>query len=357
MQKLDRQGEALQLLEEHVERLGYARLHHVLALDYRLVGLDAANHVVGLDGEHFLQCVGGAVGFECPHLHLAEALTAELGLTAQRLLCYQRVGADGAGVDLIFHQVYQLHHVDVAHGNWLVELLAGAAVDEGGLAHDRRRHALLAVEPRGLLAHLVRRHAGGVHAPFGLEPNVQAGGAGRAQLAALEHVLVIVAEAGQPVRHFADVDDARTVTAVWTRADRARLLYHPRLGERVLDRDVLCAVENGRYSAEAQILGRPAEVGLEHLAEVHAGGHANGIEDDVDGGAVGQEGHVLFRQNAGYHALVAVSARHLVALGHLAGLGDPDAHQLVDAGGQLGAFIPVEHLNADDLAALAVGHP
>ena len=43
-------------------------------------------HVVGLDGEHFLQGVGGAVGFERPDLHFAEALAAELRLAAQRLL-------------------------------------------------------------------------------------------------------------------------------------------------------------------------------------------------------------------------------------------------------------------------------
>ena len=45
--------------------------------------------------------------------------------------------------------------------------------------------------------------------------------------------------------------------------------------------------------------------------------------------------HVLDRQDAGDHALVAVAAGHLVALGDLALLGDRDAHQRVDAGRQL----------------------
>ncbi len=51
-----------------------------------LVDLGAAGHVVRLHRQHFLQGVGGAVGFESPDLHFPEALTAELGLTAQRLL-------------------------------------------------------------------------------------------------------------------------------------------------------------------------------------------------------------------------------------------------------------------------------
>ena len=40
----------------------------------------------------------------------------------------------------------------------------------------------------------------------------------------------------------------------------------------------------------------------------------------------------------------------------LALLGDVDPHQLVDAGRQLVAVVTVEHLDVDDLAALAVGH-
>jgi hypothetical protein len=72
---------------------GIDGLGDVLALDDRLVGLDAADGVVGLDGEHLLQRVGGAVGLERPDLHLAEALAAELRLAAQRLLRDERVRA------------------------------------------------------------------------------------------------------------------------------------------------------------------------------------------------------------------------------------------------------------------------
>ena len=59
-------------------------------------------------------------------------------------------------------------------------------------------------------------------------------------------------------------------------------------------------------------------MGLEDLADVHAAGHAERVEDDVDGRAVGQEGHVLLGQDLGDHALVAVATGHLVAFGDLA---------------------------------------
>src|SRR5205814_9772601 len=58
-------------------------LGDVLALDDRLVGLNPADRVVGLDREHLLERVRGAIGLERPDLHLAEALATELRLAAQ----------------------------------------------------------------------------------------------------------------------------------------------------------------------------------------------------------------------------------------------------------------------------------
>src|SRR4051794_17349221 len=78
VQDLDRQTEALELLDEHLEALGHAGLEDVLALDDRLIGLDPADHVVRLDGQDLLERVRRAVGLERPHLHLAEPLAAEL---------------------------------------------------------------------------------------------------------------------------------------------------------------------------------------------------------------------------------------------------------------------------------------
>src|SRR5713101_2534244 len=41
-----REAEALQLLDQHLERFGYTRLEHILALDDGLVRLHAAHNIV-----------------------------------------------------------------------------------------------------------------------------------------------------------------------------------------------------------------------------------------------------------------------------------------------------------------------
>ena len=78
--------------------------------------------------------VSSAVSLQSPNLHLTETLTAELSLTAQRLLCNQGVRTGGTGVDLIVNQVVQLEVVHVTNGYTAVELLAGAAVGKLRLA-------------------------------------------------------------------------------------------------------------------------------------------------------------------------------------------------------------------------------
>ena len=75
-----------------MKTFGDAGLERVVAADDRLVDLGASRHVVGLDGQHLLQRVGRAVSLERPHLHFAEALAAELGLAAERLLGDEAVG-------------------------------------------------------------------------------------------------------------------------------------------------------------------------------------------------------------------------------------------------------------------------
>src|SRR5207237_838721 len=83
-------------------------------------------HVVRLDGQDFLERVRGAVGFERPHFHFSEPLAAKLRLPGEWLLRHQRIRADGAGVDLVVHEVRQLHHVDRADGHVGLEQLASA---------------------------------------------------------------------------------------------------------------------------------------------------------------------------------------------------------------------------------------
>jgi len=90
-------------------------------------------------------------------------------------------------------------------------------------------------------------------------------------------------------------------------------------------------VENRRGVIASELSRSPAEIGLEDLAEIHTRRHAEGIEDDVDRGAVGHVGHILDRDDLGDDALVAVTAGHLVAHHQLALLGDVDLGELNDA--------------------------
>src|SRR6185437_4460494 len=92
---------------------------------------------------------------------------------------------------------------------------------------------------------------------------------------------------------------------------------------------------------EAQHAGHPPEVRLQNLADVHAARHTQRVEHDIHGPPVGQERHVLLRNDARHDALVAVTAGHLVANRHLALLRQIDLHELYDARRQ---FIRLENL-------------
>ena len=54
-------------------------------------------------------------------------------------------------------------------------------------------------------------------------------------------------------------------------------------------------------------------MGFEDLADIHAAGHAQGIEHDVDRVPSSRYGMSSIGTDAADHALVAVAARHLVA--------------------------------------------
>src|SRR5487761_1983406 len=154
VEHLDINAEALQLLDQHLERLWHTWLDDWLTLDDGLIRLDTASHVVRLDGQDLLQDVGGAVGFERPHLHLAEPLAAELRLATQRLLRDEAVGASRAGMHLVFDQVGQLEHVDVANRHRGVEWLTRAPIIEPNLAFDGQvslRQPLFDVGLRGAI--------------------------------------------------------------------------------------------------------------------------------------------------------------------------------------------------------------
>src|SRR5262245_58998723 len=84
--QLNVKTERLQLANQHVERFRQAGLEIRFAFDDGLVDLRASGHVVRFRRQQLLQDVRRAVGFQRPHFHFAEALSAELRRAAERLL-------------------------------------------------------------------------------------------------------------------------------------------------------------------------------------------------------------------------------------------------------------------------------
>ena len=119
----------------------------------------------------------------------------------------------------------------------------------------------------------------------------------------------------------------------------ALLLAGVGLRDERLDLLLARAVEDRGGDVQPQHLRRPAQVRLQDLADVHARGHAERVEHDLDRRAVREVRHVLLGQDPGDDALVAVAAGHLVAHGQLALHGDEDLDQLDDARGQLVAAL------------------
>src|SRR5690606_9865279 len=99
-----------------------------------------------------------------------------------------------------------------------------------------------------------------------------------------------------------------------------------------------------------------AKVRLEQLADVHTRWHTERVQHHVDRGTVFHEWHVLYRQNAGDHALVTVAASQLVANADFAQLSNEnlDLHQYASL--QLMTILAAENLHANDFAATSVVH-
>src|SRR5688572_22745892 len=80
-----------------------------------------------------------AVGLECPDFHLSETLSAELCLTTERLLSYQRVRPDRACMYLVIHKMGQLEHIYVTDCHLLLELVTRQTVIKTCLARQADR--------------------------------------------------------------------------------------------------------------------------------------------------------------------------------------------------------------------------
>ena len=96
-------------------------------------------------------------------------------------------------------------------------------------------------------------------------------------------------------------------------------------------------------------------MGLQDLTHVHAARHAERVEDNVDRGAVLGIGHVLHRNDLRDHALVAVSAGHLVARLQLAFHRNEDLHHLHHARRQFIAALQLVDLVLEPLGQLVDG--
>ena len=111
------------------------------------------------------------------------------------------------------------------------------------------------------------------------------------------------------------------------------------LGEVLLDPLLSKALKDRHRELDPQFLPRPAEMGLQDLAYIHARRHAKGIQHDFDRRPVRKERHVFFGQHACDHALVAVTIPHLVAYRELSLHGDKDLDGLDHARRQLFALL------------------
>ena len=116
-------------------------------------------------------------------------------------------------------------------------------------------------------------------------------------------------------------------------------------------------IEGNDAHAAIQVGCRPTHQQLEHLTHIHPARHTQGVEHDVDRGAVGQIGHVLPGKDAADDAFVAVAAGHLVADLDLAALGHINPHHHVGAGGQLITLFTGVDAHIHHAATLGAGHP
>ncbi len=116
------------------------------------------------------------------------------------------------------------------------------------------------------------------------------------------------------------------------------VLVHPGHAQAFLDVRLSGAVEHRGGDVPAELSAGRAQVHFQHLADVHARRHAQGVQNDLQRHAAREEGHILFRQYAGDDALVAVAAGHLVPHADLALLGDVNPHHALDPGERSARF-------------------
>src|SRR5690606_24480494 len=220
---------------------------------------------------------GGTVRFQCPDLHLPEALTTELGLTAQRLLGNQAVGAGGARVHFVVHKVIKLQHIHHTNGDLAIEGVSGAPVIKCDLATFIHASQLQHFLDLGLVG-TIKYRRGHRHTV--------------AQVMSELHDLIII----QLIKIF--------LATAYLVVDFIKKLAH--FG-------YLLLLFQHQVDAFTQALRCRTEVSLQYLTHVHTRRYAERIQYDVDRVALFVVGHVFNRHDDGNDTLVTVAPCHLVA--------------------------------------------
>ena len=94
----------------------------------------------------------------------------------------------------------------------------------------------------------------------------------------------------------------------------------------------LRTVKHRRRHVKAKRPGSQRQMNLQHLSDIHTGRHAQRIQHDIQRTAVRQIRHILYRQHAGNHTLVTMTAGHLISYGNLSLLCYINADSLINAG-------------------------
>ncbi len=137
------------------------------------------------------------------------------------------------------------------------------------------------------------------------------------------------------------VETVARFTVVEVSLTKARQL---RLLDIFLDLRLAGTVEDRRTELHAQLLARPTKDGLEDLAQVHARRYTKWVQNDVDGGSVFQEWHVLIANDAGYNSFVTVAAGEFVPHLQLTLLSEVNLGQFQYASGEFVTHADVEAL-------------
>src|SRR5687767_1614753 len=198
-------------------------------------------------------------------------------------------------MNLIVNQVMQFHNVHDAYGDLAVKTLAGPAVTEGNLARCRQTGFLKQIKDlffRGTVENR-RRDMNAFTILFGKLVDF---------------------------RLFGTVDQFISLA-------RAEILFQ------APPQAITVAGVGAQHFVDLlpETARRPTEVSFENLTDVHARRNAERIQDDVNRRPILQIGHVLFGENSGNDALIAVPAGHFVADLKLAHDGDKDFDHLNDA--------------------------